>query len=278
MRRGDEEEPLDVEKELELLDRLGTVIDFDVEDKAESAGASQAAIGFFVLAQFLAFVLVGTTFSPAFVLLTAVMNVLYVRLIRSDPGRLPKRDETSSLRSHVEQVTDSIRNQDLRQKLFCRYCRVIRPPRAKHCHKCGCCVAKFDHHCFWLKNCVGSANHRLFLVFLLVVTWWLGWSSAHLVNLLLASRPARVSEPLRPLVIALAVADVGMFFFSMSLCAMHVVVASVNVTTLEFMKPESAPYLQHARNNPFDRGFLGNWHRFCCVSAVLPVTDYACVV
>jgi hypothetical protein len=30
--------------------------------------------------------------------------------------------------------------------LFCPWCRILRPPRAKHCTKCARCIIAFDHH------------------------------------------------------------------------------------------------------------------------------------
>ncbi|KAL7273688.1 palmitoyltransferase swf1 [Rhizina undulata] len=48
----------------------------------------------------------------------------------------------------------------------CRTCLLRKPARSKHCSICKHCIAKHDHHCVWINNCVGHANIRYFLLFL----------------------------------------------------------------------------------------------------------------
>ncbi|CAI0378063.1 unnamed protein product [Linum tenue] len=50
---------------------------------------------------------------------------------------------------------------------FCHDCLKPKSPRSHHCRSCGFCILDMDHHCPFIGNCVGAANHRHFILFLI---------------------------------------------------------------------------------------------------------------
>ncbi|WWC67222.1 uncharacterized protein I206_101129 [Kwoniella pini CBS 10737] len=86
------------------------------------------------------------------------------RAVRSDPGYVPLPVNDSEVKEALEDLVDQGR---LNGTNFCIECMAKKPLRSKHCRTCNRCVARFDHHCPWIWNCVGFKNHRSFLLFVL---------------------------------------------------------------------------------------------------------------
>eukprot|EP00435_Cladocopium_sp_Y103_P004092 s934_g1.t1 len=81
------------------------------------------------------------------------------RACTTDPGTITDQN--------VDKICDVWKwDEQIFHMAQCRSCDLIKPARSKHCSLCQRCVARFDHHCIWINNCVGVGNHRYFLGFL----------------------------------------------------------------------------------------------------------------
>ncbi|EDR27947.1 palmitoyltransferase swf1, putative [Entamoeba dispar SAW760] len=87
--------------------------------------------------------------------------IFYYLAIKTPPGYIKK----STLK--VYQNRYPYDNILYKKESNCEYCHLEKIPRSKHCKICGKCVARFDHHCPWINQCVGEKNCKYFLFFLL---------------------------------------------------------------------------------------------------------------
>lgn len=81
----------------------------------------------------------------------------------TSPGQCPRPASPEERKRDVEALASRGMLSGLS---FCITCLGRRPLRSKHCHVCGKCVPRHDHHCPWIDNCVGLRNHRVFMVML----------------------------------------------------------------------------------------------------------------
>ena len=89
-----------------------------------------------------------------------LMFILYFTLSFSNPGIIKNLTVIKPL--FIVEKGEDISN-------YCSYCWVKKSFNSKHCLICGVCVNGFDHHCFWINNCVGNNNYNLFITFLIYV-------------------------------------------------------------------------------------------------------------
>jgi hypothetical protein len=120
--------------------------------------------------------MLATTFSSYFFTTTA------------DPGIYPR------LRSGEKDPLE-----ENMQLVFCKKCRLRRPPRCSHCYHCDVCVLEHDHHCTVLGGCVGVRNLRWFVLYLLSCcsSTMIGvvWLSRSLYFDLYADKDGEVADP-----------------------------------------------------------------------------------
>jgi palmitoyltransferase len=98
-----------------------------------------------------------------FVSFVLCAGFFYLAIV-TDPGFVPKPETEEETKGAIEELTDQGR---LNGTNFCIFCMIRKPLRSKHCKLCNHCVARFDHHCPWVWNCVGFNNHRSFLLFVI---------------------------------------------------------------------------------------------------------------
>ena len=114
------------------------------------------ALVFFILLPFFN----NTVFSVGYLSLSGIVFILYFLLSFSNPGKM--------INTTYKDLLDIVENgEDLDN--YCSYCLVRKKYRSLHCLICQKCIDEFDHHCFWVGNCIGKNNYTLFFIFLVYV-------------------------------------------------------------------------------------------------------------
>ncbi|GAB5588816.1 palmitoyltransferase akr1 [Umbelopsis nana] len=98
-----------------------------------------------------------------FVVSYVVAMTSFYKAVLADPGFISKNLSREEQRAAVFDLAEE-EKLDIRH--FCFTCLIKKPLRSKHCKMCNRCVARFDHHCPWIFNCIGVRNHRPFMLFL----------------------------------------------------------------------------------------------------------------
>ena len=63
-------------------------------------------------------------------------------------------------------LVDSFLEQNIHLDNLCVVDEVIKTDKSFHCTICNKCSDNYDHHCPFIDNCLGTRNHKYFLLFL----------------------------------------------------------------------------------------------------------------
>lgn len=102
----------------------------------------------------------------AYLGLTFFFFIIYIYLIFSDSGvkKPPKQ---------FVYLTELDKGVNLAE--YCPKCKVKFSIRSKHCVICDKCTDNFDHHCYWVNNCIGGNNYKAFIFFLFLAVIDVGY-------------------------------------------------------------------------------------------------------
>ncbi|KAK5127824.1 hypothetical protein LTR85_004940 [Meristemomyces frigidus] len=95
----------------------------------------------------------------------------YFLTMTADPGYIPKGSSRGQTKKTIEELID---NNSFDEAHFCTQCMIRKPLRSKHCRRCGRCVAREDHHCPWVDNCIGVNNHKHFILYVMCMIVGIG--------------------------------------------------------------------------------------------------------
>jgi len=198
----------------------------------------------------------------AFVFLTLAS---FAQAARTDPGGIPMTREWRD-RAHPPRAA-SDRKKFSNEPRWCRKSEAFKPDRAHFCRAMGRAVLRMDHHCPWLGNTVGWANHKFFYLFLAYASASCTMLNISFIDLLVNATLPAITQFLligaEALAFLLSTILVPFFVF-------HTWLLIRNMTTIEFCasfaKGEEPP------ENPYDVGIYSN---LCSVLGSSPLSWWA---
>lgn len=147
----------------------------------------------------------------------------------------------------------------------CNKCSIVKSNESTgHCNVCDYCIIKRDHHCFWIDNCIGNNNHRLFILYLLYMQIFFIYSFNLLYyNVKLSTSIINFRISLMRLLLVQLIPLISFTFF---LLFQQFLFISCGYTQYELVKMAKANYrfslLLFIYENFNFKAMLKNWYQF----------------
>ncbi|KMZ76324.1 Protein S-acyltransferase 10 [Zostera marina] len=179
-------------------------------------------------------------------------------------GRQPGGDSVKMDSESLSKLLMELYPGGINRNWTCDHCKYAQPPRAKHCHDCGKCVLKFDHHCVWLGTCIGQKNHCRFWWYLFEETILCTWAVILYIPYL--KNEAHLSWWKETAAIIILLLLIFSLVFLVLLLFFHSYLIITNQTTYELVRRRRISYMRYVPENvmPFSKGICRNLYEFCC--------------
>ncbi|KAJ3672362.1 hypothetical protein LUZ60_007083 [Juncus effusus] len=146
----------------------------------------------------------------------------------------------------------------------CHHCKIIQPPRTKHCADCDKCVLQFDHHCAWLGTCIGKGNHCRFWWYVLLETVLGFWTGFLYLTYTRSKTPIEWWKYII-IIMMFVILSISLILL-VALLIFHTYLILTNQTTYEFTRRRRIFYFRGIpeKVHPFSKGMCKNLSSVCC--------------
>lgn len=230
-------------------------------------------VGWLALVGFVAgsyFVLIPALRPPWQQVVLALLSTFYILHVITHLGALLTDPAEQALRlnrtSNPLPEFDRSKHAHVIENGRCHLCNIQTSGiRTKHCSVCNKCVARFDHHCKWLNQCIGGRNYTAFLMCVTTAVataiivalvalselvlyyvepqWLVLWESASILNETTNTPPISTSFINSDIVFLIIVAVLGLLAaitagLLLHLCFFHVYISFLGLTTYEYIRTQ----------------------------------------
>lgn len=138
--------------------------------------------------------------------------------------------------------------------LFCIFCQSQKPPRCRHCAKCGACVLRMDHHCPWLRQCIGFGNYKYFVMFITYSAVALLFKAVTLLLFSIKAFQTEITFCTKLWLVCTEILVIALGGTMVAFSGFHLFLSSKGMTTIEFLTRHE----KSEKKISFDQGVLGN--------------------
>ena len=95
---------------------------------------------------------------------TGLVWIYIIYFLNKSPGKIK-----ANKKNYLLNLIENDNKNQIDMWYYCIKCQIKKEANSNHCYFCDECYSDFDHHCIWLKKCIGKNNKKNFYVLILII-------------------------------------------------------------------------------------------------------------
>ena len=95
---------------------------------------------------------------------TGLVWIYIIYFLNKSPGKIK-----TNKKKYLLNLIENDNKNEIDMWYYCIKCQIKKEANSNHCSFCDECYSDFDHHCIWLKKCIGKNNKKNFYVLILII-------------------------------------------------------------------------------------------------------------